>query len=155
MMMTAPSVPAELDLTLRVGCSLVYEVTGTASLLLNLRPRPDGKHAVLAEGLALGLNQPLPSEEFWDTHGNRVCRVTLRSGSNLIRHDAIVAVSAQPDNDGFTGHAELSPDRLPSSVLRYTFPSRYCDSDKLANFAWEKFGKIEHGLPRVQAISRW
>jgi transglutaminase-like putative cysteine protease len=44
---------------------------------------------------------------------------------------------------------------VPASVLRYTLPSRYCDSDKLVNFAWEKFGKVEHGWPRVQAISRW
>ena len=34
-------------------------------------------------------------------------------------------------------------------------PSRYCDSDKLNDFAWERFGQIEHGRPRVEAISRW
>ena len=25
----------------------------------------------------------------------------------------------------------------------------------LTNFAWEKFGNIDHGMPRVQAISKW
>jgi transglutaminase-like putative cysteine protease len=25
----------------------------------------------------------------------------------------------------------------------------------LSDFAWKKFGHIEHGMPRVQAISRW
>jgi len=49
----------------------------------------------------------------------------------------------------------LSPGQLPPELLRYTLPSRYCDSDKLCNFAWEKFGQVEHGLPRVQAISKW
>jgi transglutaminase-like putative cysteine protease len=44
---------------------------------------------------------------------------------------------------------------LPTSLIRYTLPSRYCDSDKLTHFAWEKFGQVEHGLPRVQAISQW
>ena len=39
--------------------------------------------------------------------------------------------------------------------LRYTLPSRYCDSDKLMNFAWNHFGQIPHGLPRVQAICDW
>ncbi|MGD8425369.1 MAG: transglutaminase family protein, partial [Gammaproteobacteria bacterium] len=29
------------------------------------------------------------------------------------------------------------------------------DSDKLTDFAWDKFGDVEHGRPRVQAISRW
>ena len=37
------------DLTLSVGCSLGYEVTGGASLLLNLQPRSDRSHAVVFE----------------------------------------------------------------------------------------------------------
>jgi len=44
---------------------------------------------------------------------------------------------------------------LPCELLRYTLPSRYCDSDKLMNFAWNQFGHIPHGLPRVQAICDW
>src|SRR5438034_9753123 len=86
----------EFDVTVRVGCSLVYEVTGTASLLLNLKLRPDRNHAVLFEALALGNN--LPAEEFSDSHGNCVYRVTLAPGTNCFRHDAIVTVSSQPDN---------------------------------------------------------
>ena len=59
----------------------MYEVTGTASLLLNLklRPDPNPNHAVLIESLILGNN--LPVEEFIDSHGNCVCRVTLASGN--------------------------------------------------------------------------
>ena len=45
--------------------------------------------------------------------------------------------------------------QLPSELLRYTLPSRYCDSDKLLNFAWNLFGQVPHGLPRVQAICDW
>ena len=153
--MPSLSVPPTLDITVRVGCSLVYEVTGTATLLLNLRPRPDRNHVVLAEAMALGLNDNLPRDDFADSHGNNVCRVTLAPGRNLFRHDAIVAVSSQPDNHDHAGGAACMPGVLPPAVLRYTLPSRYCDSDKLSNFAWEKFGHIEHGLPRVQAISQW
>ncbi len=91
-----PRATTNLDVTVRVGCSLVYEVTGTASLLLNLKLRPDRNHAVLFEALALGNN--LPAEEFSDSHGNCVCRVKLAPGTNCFRHDAIVAVSSQPDN---------------------------------------------------------
>src|SRR6185436_16887202 len=94
--MLTPNIPQNFDITLRVGCSLVYEVTGTASLLLNLKLHPDPNHVVLIEALALG--NSLPAEEFIDSHGNRVCRVTLAAGANCFRHDAIVAVSSQPDN---------------------------------------------------------
>src|ERR1035438_99348 len=102
-MPTAPAAPAagplptpEFDVTVRVGCSLTYETTGTAWLLLHLNPLPDRNHAVVFEALTLGDN--LPAEEFTDSHGNHVYRVCLAPGSNFFRHDAIVSVSSQPDN---------------------------------------------------------
>lgn len=123
-------------------------------LLLNVQPQPDRNHAVVFEALTLGDN--LPARQFTDSHGNQVWRINLAPGSNYIRHDAIVAVSAQPDNQALGRNAvPLPTEQLPTELLRYTLPSRYCDSDKLANFAWEKFGHLEHGLPRVTAISRW
>ena len=143
----------KFDLTVRVGCSLAYEVTGTASLLLNVKPRPNRDHAVIFEALTLGNN--LRAEEFTDSHGNAVWRVKLAPGTNSFRHDAIVAASSQPDNHDLAPAVPLAPGDLPPAVLRYTLPSRYCDSDKLTNFAWEKFGQVEHGLPRVNAISQW
>jgi transglutaminase-like putative cysteine protease len=155
MMLPSSLPPPGLDLTVRVGCSLVYEVTGNATLLLNLKPRPDRRHAVLAEALSFGLGDLLRPEEFLDSHGNTVYRVNLAPGRNLFRHDAIVAVSSQPDNHDLSPGVAQAPGDLPAEVLRYTLPSRYCDSDKLANFAWDKFGQVEHGLPRVQAISQW
>lgn len=152
MISSAPPPPA-FDLTVRVGCSLAYEVAGTAVLLLNVKPRPNRGHAVLFEALALG--HDLRSERFQDSHGNEVLRVILAPGTNCFRHDAIVAVASQPDNHDLGPAVPLAPGELPPALLRYTLPSRYCDSDKLANFAWEKFGQIEHGLPRVNAISHW
>jgi transglutaminase-like putative cysteine protease len=141
------------DVTVRVGCSLVYEAAGEAWLLLNLKLRPDRNHAVVSEALALGDN--LFGEEFDDSHGNRVVRVKLTPGTNCFRHDAIVSVSSQPDNHDIVATIPETPGDLPVSLLRYTLPSRYCDSDKLTDFAWQKFGRIEHGMPRVQAISQW
>jgi transglutaminase-like putative cysteine protease len=151
--MQTDSTPSNFDITVRVGCSLVYEATGSASLLLNLKLAADPRRSVLFEALALGDN--LPFEEFADSHGNNVYRVALNSGTNCFRHDAIVAVPSQPDNHGLVPGQPEAIAELPAALLRYTMPSRYCDSDKLTNFAWEKFGHVEHGWARVQAISRW
>ena len=141
------------DMTVRVGCSLAYEASGPATLLLIVQPFAGRNHQVVFQAITLGNN--LPDIPFVDSHGNHVHRVQLARGTNCIRHDAIVAVSSEPDNAGLKATHPLSPDALPSDVLRYAMPSRYCDSDKLLNFAWEKFGQIEHGLPRVNAISLW
>ncbi|MEO6005137.1 MAG: transglutaminase family protein [Opitutus sp.] len=144
---------AKFDLTVRVGCSLAYEVTGTATLMVNIKPRPNRDHVVRFEALSLG--NDLPADEFTDSHGNTVHRLALAPGTNCIRHDAIVSVTSRPDNHDLPHGAPQSPGELPPDLLRYTLPSRYCDSDKLADFAWQKFGTVEHGLPRVTAISKW
>jgi transglutaminase-like putative cysteine protease len=141
------------DVTVRVGCSLGYTATGPASLLLNLQPRPDRRHAVLCESLALGTG--LPARACTDSHGNGVWRVHLTPGTHWVRHDALVALSSRPDNHDLLPVTPESVDQLPDAVLRYVMPSRYADSDKLTNFAWDKFGQVQHGLPRVEAISRW
>jgi transglutaminase-like putative cysteine protease len=141
-----------LNLTVRVGCKLAYETTVPTPVLFVLRPRLEGRVLVMQEKLSFGIS--LPSYEFWDSHGNTTSRSTFMPGRNEICHDALVAVSSLPDTREITG--EIIPvGQLPSEVLRYTLPSRYCDSDKLLNFAWKEFGQTVHGLPRVQAICDW
>src|ERR1043165_5493951 len=141
------------DVTLRVGCMLQYEVPGSASLLLNACPQPGGNYQAIADSRTWGEN--LPIEPVTDEHGNRLSRVCLRRGTNVFRHDALIEVSSKPDNAGLPRLAPCAPEHLPAETLKYTLPSRYCDSDKLANFAWEKFGRVPHGHPRVNAISQW
>ena len=148
-----PPVEAPPRLYLRVGCSLAYDATGPATLILDVKPDRVGTHTVLQQSLIVGDNLAAP--EGPDSHGNSVCRVRLSPGRNWIRHDAIVAISALPDNAHLPPLVAEKIEDLPNTVLRYVVPSRYCDSDRLTNFAWDKFGHIEHGLPRVQAISRW
>ncbi len=141
-----------LNITVRVGCQIAYDTTVPTSVLFVLRPRLEGKVLVMQEKLSFGIG--LPSYEFQDSHGNVTYRSTLMPGRNEIRHDALVAVSSLPDNRQISGNI-LSVGQLPFELLRYTLPSRYCDSDKLMNFAWNLFGQIQHGLPRVQAICDW
>jgi transglutaminase-like putative cysteine protease len=141
-----------LNLTVRVGCKLAYETAVPTPVLFVLKPRLDGRVLVLQEQLSFGIG--LPSYEFQDGHGNTTYRATLMPGRNEIRHDALVAVSSLPDSRDLLGRL-LPVGELPFELLRYTLPSRYCDSDKLLNFAWTQFGKVAHGLPRVQAICDW
>ncbi|MDQ8179869.1 transglutaminase family protein [Pelagicoccus sp. SDUM812005] len=145
--------PLPFDITVRVGCSLAYEVAGSASLLLNLQPAESARNEVVFQALSLG--NDLIDNAFVDSHGNLVHRVRLQPGSNLFRHDAIVRVSSRPDNYDLPDKTPLQPAEIPSELLRYTLPSRYCDSDKLIDFAWQNFGQVDHGWPRAQAISKW
>src|ERR1044072_3577409 len=106
-----------LDLTVRVGCSLAYETTVPTPVLFVLKPRLEGRVLVMQEKLSFGIG--LPSYEFQDSHGNISYRSMLMPGRNEIRHDALVAVSAQPDNREVPN--QITPvSQLPPEVLRYT-----------------------------------
>ena len=141
-----------LNITVRVGCQLAYETTVQTPVLFVLRPRLEGKVLVMQERLTFGIGRP--AYEFQDSHGNITYRSIFMPGRNEIRHDALVAVSSLPDSRQIYGPL-LTVGQLPHELLRYTLPSRYCDSDKLMNFAWNQFGQIQHGLPRVQSICDW
>ncbi|MBA2351477.1 MAG: transglutaminase-like domain-containing protein [Burkholderiales bacterium] len=145
---TAPS----LDLTVRVGCALSYETSMATPILLAFRPGLDRGQLIREEKLVFGPGQP--TEQLTDTHGNLIYRSMLQPGRNEFLHDAVFSVPSAPDNDGLPTHA-VALECLPVSVLRYTLPSRYCDSDRLLNFAWEKFAQAPHGVERVRAICAW
>jgi transglutaminase-like putative cysteine protease len=141
-----------LNLTVRIGCRMVYQAAVATPILFVVRPRFDERHMVCSEKLTFGYG--LPAYEFQDPHGNITHRAMLLPGTNEIYHDALVAVSHQPDPQP-TGVVPLPIQHVPTDLLRYTLPSRYCDSDKLRDFAWRHFGQVPHGPLRVQAICDW
>jgi transglutaminase-like putative cysteine protease len=141
-----------LDLTLRVGCHVAYETSVPTPVVFVLKPRREGRNLITQEKLSLGENAP--TSEFEDWQGNINSRSLLMPGRNDIWHDAVVSISSLPDNQG-ENVIMTRVDQLPESVLRYTLPSRYCDSDKLLDFAWQHFGQIPNGPLRVRAICDW
>src|ERR1700692_2728232 len=91
-----------LNLTVRVGCHLVYETTVQTPVLFVLKPRLQGRGLVVQEKLLFGSG--LPSYEFQDSHGNITYRSMFMPGRNEIRHDALVAVSSLPDSREIFGN---------------------------------------------------
>ena len=141
-----------LDLLVRTGCEISYLARFPAPIILTLRPGQGPRQMVECERLSTTPRQGL--HEYVDSHGNTIHRFKLQEGLNTVRYDALVWVpSARENKDGF-GPA-VPVEQLPDDVLRYTLPSRYCDSDKLLDFAFDHFGQIEHGAVRVQAICDW
>lgn len=141
-----------LNLTVRIGCHMVYETQAPTPILLVLRPRLDGRQMVQRETLSFSPYPPF--DEFTDAHGNPTYRSMLQPGQNVIHHDALVAVSSERDDHDHEFFANPL-EQLPPWILRYTLPSRYCDSDKLVNFAWQQFGQYAEGRDRVIAICNW
>jgi len=141
-----------LDLTVRVGCRFLYETTMPTPALFILRPRVDDSHLVVAEHFTI--TPGFVREEFNDSYGNTTRRALLQPGTNTVAHDAMVAVTSQFE-PRIDGQPAISISEIPTELLRYTLPSRYCDSDKLMEFAWDHFGWANNGSERAQAICDW
>jgi transglutaminase-like putative cysteine protease len=93
-----------------------------------------------------------PFDEYLDAYGNRCGRV--RCGPGIIRfiNGGIVRDSGELD-PVFPQACQDEISRLPHEALVYLLPSRYCETDgELANLAWTKFGALQPGWARVQAI---
>ena len=139
-------------MTVRVGCHVTYETQAPTPVLIILRPRMDANQRMLGEKLTFAPS--LPIDEFTDSHGNITSRLILQPGVNTIHHDALVEIPSFPDYH-YHGVVPTPIEQIPALALRYTLPSRYCDSDKLLDFAWQHFGQVPNGAQRVQAICDW
>ncbi len=141
-----------LELTIRCGLEFVYQTQQPTPAIFLVRPQSGLKQVIEEERLSF--NPHVEAVEFPDVHGNIVHRVVLPMGTTTLRYDSLVAVPAARENGDAVDGPVPVPD-LPPEILRYTLPSRYCDSDKLLDFAFQQFGNVPQGLPRVQAICDW
>ncbi len=79
-----------------------------------------------------------------DLFGNRVTRVEVPAGLVTFSDRFVIQDSGEPDET--PADTAMTPIAgLPDDVLLFLVSSRYCDSDKLADFAWAQFGKISGG----------
>jgi transglutaminase-like putative cysteine protease len=142
-----------LDLTIRCGLDFAYDASEPTPMILVIQPLNGPWQQIDREQLSLYPN--IPVQRYQDVHGNVVHRLILPPGRTSVRHDSFIAVPSVPENYGMMYDLPVPVSELSPELLRYTLPSRYCDSDRLMNFAFQQFGHIPHGLPRVQAICDW
>src|SRR5216683_3692722 len=139
-------------LVVRVGCDLTFECRGPTPALFIMKPYRGSERPIIEEQLEFVPD--LAAEELKDLYGNLLHRVMFAPGPNRIRHDALVEVPSATDKEQPIGEA-TPVSALSPELLHYVLPSRYCDSDKLADFAWREFGRFQHGYERAQAICDW
>lgn len=138
---------------LKFSIDLNYTVTDySCDFILNVHAAQTAAQTVVHESLAI--SQPVVYELFTDplTHAKFV-RFKASSGPLLVQYQATLDLDhhvAQPEQI-----AEVAVADLPVDALRYIFPSRYCQSDRLFRLAVKEFGHLPPGYSRVQAIRDW
>ena len=136
---------------IKVGFEIAYGTPQPTPMVIMLNVHPSRAGDVIGEE-RIWAEPNVPISFYNDSFGNLCGRLTAPAGGVTLFGDALVRDSGLPD--------EVAPDaqqmpieQLPDDVLVYLMPSRYCETDKLADVAWELFKNTQPGWARVQAIS--
>ena len=135
---------------IRTGFDIEYDCLNPVPMLLVLSVHPSRMHDV--EGPhTITFSPPIPSHDYQDSFGNIVTRIIAPVGKLKISADVVVADSGLPD-PVVADAVQHCVEDLPDDVLVFLLGSRYCDTDKLHDLAWQLFGNTPPGWARVQAI---
>src|SRR5579863_9782962 len=93
----------------------------------------------------------IPTTTYRDVFGNMCRRLVAPIGDLTIWGDATIEDDGKIDPASF-GAAEVSVADLPDDCLLYLMGSRYCETDRLSQVAWDMFGAVPPGWGRVQAV---
>lgn len=93
----------------------------------------------------------LPTLTYLDGFGNRCRRLLAPAGDLTLSHAGTIYDNGRPDVVAADA-GEVPVEHLPHATLVYLLGSRYCETDRLSQTAWDLFGKIAPGWGRVQAI---
>lgn len=136
---------------IQVGYEIGFQLPQTAPMLLMLYLHPS-REMTTRRPDRLVVTPDLPIHEYYDSFGNRCGRVVAPAGYVSFRNQALVDDCGLPDLQ-VPAAAQAPVQDLPSDVLIYLLPSRYCEVDsELKDLAWSLFGTTQPGWPRVQAI---
>ena len=135
---------------LRIGYELDYDFPQPTPVLSVLNVHFSRASDLEAPDI-IRLDPPVPLAGYRDGFGNWCGRFTAPAGRIRISTDTVIRDSGLPDP--VIPDARQHPiEELPDEALVFLLASRFCESDRMLDLAWQLFGATEPGWPRVQAI---
>jgi transglutaminase-like putative cysteine protease len=134
------------------GCELAYWVNEPTVFVLHVEAARIASHAGLADELHIVPDLPRDAAVAPLTE-NRYTRFIAAPGALAVSYRASVDLQVHRADPGTIG--EMAPSDLPLDVLPFLLPSRYCESDRLADFVKQHFGTLLPGYSRVTAVCNW
>ena len=135
---------------IRVGFEMVYDCPQPTPMIFNVNV-----HFTRVSDLVgrddLVFDPPLPMAAYRDSFGNWCSRVVAPKGRMSVTANALVNDTGATDI--IAPQAQQVPvPALPEETLLFLLGSRYCETDRLSETAWNLFGQTPTGWGRVQAI---
>jgi hypothetical protein len=136
---------------IRAGFEITYDFVARTPMMLMLNVHPS-RAADLIKLDQLRVSPAVPFTRYLDAFGNVCTRLVAPPGQLEIFTDALVADSGLPDPvEPAARQHEIA--ELPHDALVFLLASRYCETERLMEAAWSRFGQTPLGWARVQATS--
>ncbi|MEI6534205.1 MAG: transglutaminase family protein [Verrucomicrobiaceae bacterium] len=136
---------------LDASCQLDYRITEEVPVIFMLRPRSGWAQWIMRE--EFHIHPQVPVIEFTDVYGNLCQRTVMAAGEFHLSVKYRVLVPDSVDADVLA--PRMAVQHLPTDILHFLLPSRYCQSDELSALACSIVGDSACGYQQVAAIRSW
>ena len=137
-------------MNIQLGFEIAYKFPRPTPMILNLSIHYSRASDLLRADHLL-THPAVPTTAYRDLFGNWCTRLVAPAGRFVLSTDALVRDSGSPDVIAPSA-CQTAVEHLPESTLVYLLGSRYCETDLLSDFAWQRFGSGPSGWGRVQAV---
>jgi transglutaminase-like putative cysteine protease len=135
---------------IRVGYEIIYDCPRPTPMMLVLNIHYSRASDIVEVDYPTTFPS-IPVSAYIDSFGNWCTRIVAPSGQLRIVSTAVVRDSGEPDIVAPSAQQHSIQD-LPEEALVFLLGSRYCDTEKLSDVAWNLFGQTPAGWGRVQAV---
>ena len=135
---------------IRTGFELIYDFPKPTPMIVTLSIHYS-RVSDLIKPDHLVASPAVPMTSYRDGFGNWCTRLVAPQGRLCLTADAIVNDSGLPEIT-MSAAPQHEVQYLPQDTLVYLLGSRYCETDRLSEIAWNLFSATPPGWPRVQAI---
>jgi transglutaminase-like putative cysteine protease len=135
----------------RIG--LAYDIgPAGADFVFNFQAARTPQQRVVFEQLSIRPYTPRQETVDPATH-NRILRLQAPGGRLAVDYQCTVDVRQHTQDPATVPEVPIA--QLPSEVVTYLYPSRYCPSDSMGALAQSQFGHLPQGYSRVAAVVAW
>ena len=135
---------------IKAGYAIRYETETPTPMMAMLSIHPSRQKDIRTPHRIVA-TPDVPMYDYLDAFGNICTRVTVPAGGLTLSCDFTIEDSGLPDAT-IPDAEQHAVEDLPDDVLMYLLGSRYCETDRLSDAAWSRFGHFAKGWERVQAI---
>lgn len=137
---------------IRYQVELIYHIQAPTDFIFSVHAAQTAQQKVLAESVTLVPDVPYVVEQE-PAAGNRLLRTRGEAGPFRVQYAGHVEVAHYMEEPARIVAGPISA--LPAAVLRYLWPSRYCQTDHVQAMAWREFGHMAPGFAQAQAVTEW